>query len=144
MTGEHAAFYADKPYNVTAQCVSEDGCTLQILDGKKIREMCDKNKDLYNSFRDIVLRRDFKKALVKATHRDFPETAEELRAAFDIIDSNNTGKLEFEYLKRAVLEWDRSYTDDDIRAMMSSLGVKSNNFLTWPEFQRIFGMFNEM
>ena len=144
MTGEHAAFYADKPYNVTAQCVSKDGCTVQILDGKKIREMCDKNKDLYDSFRDIVLRRDFKKALVKATRREFPETAEELRAAFDIIDSNNTGKLEFEYLKRAVLEWDRSYTDDDIRAMMSSLGVKSNNYLTWPEFQRIFGMFNEM
>ena len=85
MTGEHAAFYADKPYNVTAQCVSKDGCTVQILDGKKIREMCDKNKDLYDSFRDIVLRRDFKKALVKATRREFPETAEELRAAFSTV-----------------------------------------------------------
>ena len=144
MTGEHAAFYADKPYNVTAQCVSKDGCTLQILDGKKIREMCDKNKDLYDSFRDIVLRRDFKKALVKVTQRDFPETNEELRVAFDLIDTNRTGKLEFEHLKQAILDWDQSYTDNDIHDMMSSLGVESDSYLTWDEFQRIFGMFNEM
>ena len=122
----------------------DETCTLQILDGKKIREMCDKNKDLYDSFRDIVLRRDFKKALVKATQRDFPETTEELRVAFDLIDNNKTGKLEFEHLKQAVLSWDESYTDDDIRDMMSSLGIASHSYLTWDEFQRIFGMFNEM
>jgi CRP-like cAMP-binding protein len=144
MTGEHAAFYAHKAYNVTAQCVSPEGCTMQILDGNKIRTMCKNNKDLHDSFRDIILRRDFKKALVKVTNRDFPETEEELRAAFDTIDTNKSGKIEFETLKDAVLQWDGSYTEDDIRGMLRSLDIKNHGHLTWVEFRRIFSMFNDM
>jgi len=144
MTGEHAAFYANKAYNVTAQCVSGDGCTMQLLDGKKIREMCKNNSDLNNSFRDIILRRDFKKALVRATGRNFPENQRTLREAFDILDINKSGKLEFDAIKEAVLQWDKSYTESDIKDMLKSLDTKSQGHLTWDEFRRIFSMFNEM
>ncbi len=142
MTGEHAAFYEHKPYNVTARCKSGE-CTLQVLDGRKIRKLCEKNKELSNNFRDIILRRDFKKAVVKATDQDFPKGDKELRRVFDIIDIDSRGEIHFDTLKKFVIQWDPQYTDDDIGDMLKSLNLSNTGSLSWEEFKRIFSMFNE-
>ena len=142
MTGEHAAFYAHKPYNVTARCRSKE-CTLQVLDGRKIRNLCNKNKELSESFKDIILRRDFKKAVVKATNQDFPQGDQDLRRVFDLIDTDKDGEICFETLKQFVIQWDPQYTDDDIRDMLKSLNLSNTGSLSWEEFKRIFSMFNE-
>lgn len=142
MTGEHAAFYAHKPYNVTARCLSNE-CTLQVLDGRKIRKLCEKNKELNDSFKDIILRRDFKKAVVKATNQDFPEGDYQLRRVFDLIDTDNDGEIRFETLKQFVIQWDPQYTDEDIRDMLKSLDLNNTGTLSWDEFKRVFSMFNE-
>ena len=52
--------------------------------------------------------------------------------------------IEFETLKEAVLSWDDSYTERDIRDMLKSLDIKNQGHLTWVEFKRIFSMFNDM
>lgn len=144
MTGEHAAYYSDRPYNVTAKCIGPGKCTMQLLDGKHIRRMCNRNKDLDASFRDIILRRDFKKSLVHMTGQDFPETEDQLRAAFNAIDSDGSGEITFEKIKEAVHLWDKTYTESDIHDMLNSLDIKGQGKLTWPDFKRIFSMFNEM
>lgn len=142
MTGEHAAYYESKPYNVTARCKS-DKCVLQVLDGKVLRKLCAKNKELSDSFKDIILRRDFKKAVVKATNQDFPQGEKQLRHVFNLIDTDKDGEIHFETLKQFVIQWDPQYTDDDIRDMLKSLDLGNTGTVTWDEFKRVFSMFNE-
>eukprot|EP00934_Nitzschia_sp_Nitz4_P003747 Nitzschia sp. Nitz4//scaffold56_size114212//71500//73974//NITZ4_003957-RA/size114212-snap-gene-0.186-mRNA-1//-1//CDS//3329554727//3737//frame0 len=142
MTGEHAAFYKHKPYNVSSQCMSAE-CTMQILDGHKIRKLCERNEDLNASFKDVILRRDFKKAVVSAIKRDFPQGEKELLEVFNLIDTEQEGIIRFKTLKKFVSQWDPQYTDDDVHAMLKSLDLNNRGSLDWPVFKRIFSMFNQ-
>jgi hypothetical protein len=49
VSGEHAAFYGHKPYNVTAQCVS-DKCTMGCLAGKDLRKAFVKKPGMKEAF----------------------------------------------------------------------------------------------
>lgn len=142
MTGEHAAYYRHKPYNVTARCMSQD-CTMRTLEGNQLRKLCDKNKDLSDSFKDIIWRRDFKKAVVAAIRQDFPRSEKDLKKVFDLIDKGRNGTIQFETLKQFVRQWDPSYTDEDIRCMLKSLDIGNTGDLGWNEFKRVFSMFND-
>ena len=84
MTGEHAAFYDDKPYNVTALGKSEE-CKLGILKGKHMHALFKTKPALEDSFREIVVRRDLKKAICAATRQPFPETEQQLLSIFELV-----------------------------------------------------------
>lgn len=149
MTGEHAAYYGTKPYNVTAQCMS-DACTLGVLAGKELRKALAKNPVLKESFHDIIMRRDFKKALCAHLRRPFPQTEQEMKEAFEALvpsssssDENAPRELELERLKTLMKSFDPTYPDEDIVAMLNSLDLTSSQSLTWSEFKAIFTMTQE-
>eukprot|EP00977_Amphora_coffeiformis_P023196 scaffold12434_cov177-Amphora_coffeaeformis.AAC.6 len=143
MTGEHAAYYGHKPYNVTAQCVS-DTCTLGSLSGKELRNALSKNPVLKESFHDIIMRRDFKKALCAHLRRPFPETEEEMQAAFrDLLPEDGPRELELEALQKLMKSFDPTYTDEDILTMLASMDLNGSQSLTWSEFKAIFTMSQE-
>lgn len=143
MTGEHAAYYGHKPYNVTAQCVS-DTCVMGSLSGKELRKALGKNPVLQESFHDIIMRRDFKKALCAHLQRPFPETEEEMEQAFRaLVPEDGPPELELEALRKMMKAFDPSYTDDDILTMLASMDLNGSNSLTWSEFKAIFAMAHE-
>jgi serine/threonine protein kinase len=143
MTGEHAAYYGHKPYNVTAQCMS-DSCSVGVLAGKELRRVMAKNAALRESFHDIILRRDFKKALCAHLERPFPETEEEMKEAFDaLIPENGPPELELETLRKMMISFDPSYTEGDIETMLKSMDLTGTNSLSWPEFKAIFTLDHE-
>ena len=142
MTGEHAAYYQHKPYNVTAKCVG-DQCKMGVLKSKDMHRLFKETPSLESSFYDIILRRDFKKAICAATKRAFPETEEDLRAAFDDMDTNKSGVLELDRLRRVMLEFDPSYTEEDIRCLLDSMDLSKTGSLSWTEFKIVFGMAKE-
>lgn len=146
MTGEHAAFYDSKPYNVTAVC-KDDECKLGVLKGKDMHALFRQKPSLEASFHDILLRRDFKKALCSCTMRRFPETEQELRAAFDdIVRASADPKKSFlnlDDLRRIMLEFDSSYTESDIQSLLKSMDLTGSGNITWEEFKVAYGMAKE-
>ena len=141
MTGEHAVYHG-KPYNVTAQCASKC-CKLQALPSKAMHRLFEADPSLHDDFRELLLRRDFKKALCAEIKTIFPTTDEEIRAAFDIIDADGSGAIDFEELRGIVMRFDPTYNLDDIRDMLASLDLNQSGSLTWKEFHRIFAMDKE-
>jgi len=141
MTGEHAAYFG-KPYNVTAQCVS-NSCGVKALPSKVMHDLFRSDPSLRQDFRDLLLRRDFKKALCAATKRSFPTTEQEIRAAFDDIDKEESGEIAFDQLRTIVRQFDPTYNEEDIRGMLDSLDLNQSGSLTWEEFHRIFAMDKE-
>mmetsp|Transcript_7856 Transcript_7856/g.12467 ORF Transcript_7856/g.12467 Transcript_7856/m.12467 type:complete len:836 (-) Transcript_7856:441-2948(-) len=141
MTGEHAAFYHKKNYNVTAKCVGES-CKIGILKGKDMHALFRNNPSLQSSFHDIILRRDFKKAICASTRRKFPETEEELRASFDDI-ACRAETLELADLRRLMLDFDPTYTEQDIHSLLKSMDLNNSGNVTWEEFKVAYGMARE-
>jgi len=153
LIGEHAAYHPGKPYNATAKCITSDdadsadgsggGCKLVALSGRAMRNVFAKNEALRHDFRDLMLRRDFKKAVCAETKRAFPTTSEEIRLTFDQLDSTNSGALAFQKLRHIVHRFDPSYKEEDIRDMLESLDLTKSGSITREEFHRIFEMDRE-
>ena len=139
MTGEHAVLMA-KPYNVTAQCMGNKGCKVQTMDSKVLHGLFRADPSLGEDFRELVLRRDFKKAVCAATGKPFPKTKEEIKAAFDAIDFDRSGAIELHGIRSLVQRFDPTYGEADIKDMLRSLDLNDSGSLTWKEFHRIFVM----
>jgi Ca2+-binding EF-hand superfamily protein len=114
-----------------------------ILKSTDMHRLFKKNPSLEASFYDIILRRDFKKAICSATKRPFPETEDDLRAAFDLIDTDKSGALELDKLRRVMLDFDPSYKEEDIQTLLESMDLSKSGSLTWKEFKHVFGMAKE-
>lgn len=141
MTGEHAAYFY-KPYNVTAQCVS-DSCQVQAIPASVLHKLFESNPAFRSNFRDLMVRRDFKKAVCAAIGRTFPTTEEEIRSAFDVIDLDKSGEVDLEALRTLVQKFDSNYDEKYIQEMLESLDLNKSGTLTWAEFYRIFAMDKE-
>jgi len=144
MTGEHAAYYShdNKPYNVTATCLS-DKCKIKSLTSKAMRALFRNDPALHRDFRDLMLRRDFKKAVCHEIGRPFPTTEAEIEAAFTAIDTDKSGDIAFGKLRTFVRRFDPNYKDSDIKDMLASLDLDKSGSLTWDAFRRIFAMDKE-
>lgn len=144
ITGEHAAYYSNKgkPYNVTAQCVS-DSCKIQTLTSKAMHGLFQADPTLRTDFRDLMLRRDFKKAVCHKIGRPFPTTEDEIKEAFSAIDKDGSGRIAFDDLRDFVMRFDPNYEENDIHEMFSSLDLDKSGSLTWGTFHRIFAMDKE-
>jgi CRP-like cAMP-binding protein len=142
IAGEHGTFLR-KPYNTTALCTGENGCLVRTLPARAMRRAFVEDSTLRTDFRDLLLRRDFKKAMCAKIHRAFPMSEEEIRAAFDILDADRSGEISLDELRAVVKRFDPSYSDDDIHDMLESLDLNHSGTLTWLEFLRIFSMDKE-
>ena len=141
MTGEHAVYF-NKPYNVTSRCVSES-CEIQALSSSALHKLFHSDPSLRQDFHDLVLRRDFKKAICASIGKPFPSTEEEIRSAFEEIDLDKSGKVDLNELRALVQNFDSEYDDRYIHDMLDSLDLNKSGSLTWAEFLRIFSMDKE-
>jgi Ca2+-binding EF-hand superfamily protein len=98
---------------------------------------------LREDFRELMMRRDFKKAVCTAIGKPFPTSHEEIQAAFQAIDKDKSGEISFEELKELVLRFDPTYNEEDIQYMHESLDLSNTQQVTWKEFRRIFAMDKE-
>lgn len=141
VTGEHAVYFG-KPYNVTAKCIS-DVCRVQALSSKVMQDLFRADKSLGEDFRDLILRRDFKKAVCFEIKRAFPTTKSEIRETFDMIDKDKSGEIDLEEIACIVRRFDPTYNEKDIVGMLKSLDLNDSGSLSWEEFYRIFAMDKE-
>lgn len=136
--GEYAAVF-NRPRNTSARCVSGE-CKVHVMEPKDFERMMNSNPAIADGLREVVFRREFKKALAFATKKAFPSTEEELREAFDAIDTDSTGDVDIDEVDTLLRKMDQSFTDDDIAQILSSVDLDGSHTVSWLEFKRIFGM----
>mmetsp|Transcript_3749 Transcript_3749/g.8100 ORF Transcript_3749/g.8100 Transcript_3749/m.8100 type:complete len:1004 (+) Transcript_3749:497-3508(+) len=137
--GEHSAVFG-RPRNVNARCESDE-CKALILNARDFKKMLATTPHFKESIREICLRREFQKSLCVATGKLFPKTDKELREAFDEIASlsGDPEFIELEELRATLLQFDPTYTEQDIFDILETLDLHEMGRVSWSEFRRIFG-----
>lgn len=138
LLGEYATIFG-RPRNTSAQCVSNH-CKLQIMKPKDFESIMKSNPSVRDGLRDVASRREFKKALVYATKKDFPSTEKKLKEAFEAIDDDGSGEIDLSEVDVLLRKMDNTFTDNDIAHIMNSLDLDGAGTIEWTEFKRVFGM----
>lgn len=134
--GEYAMIFG-RPRNTSARCVS-DQCKIDVMELKDFEGIMKSNSSIRDGLRDVVLRREFKKALVYATENAFPSTENELKEAFERIDVDGSGYIDLAEIRVLLRRMDESLTDNDIAQILNSLDLDGAGKIHWSEFKRIF------
>ena len=93
----------------------------------------------FNSIGDIIMRYGqaptLKKiGLLMIAHKTFPEEVVKLQQKFARFDSNNSGVVSYEDFRKALLEINQKYTEEDILPIFKSLDAYDNGEIAYTEF----------
>lgn len=136
--GEYATIFG-RPRNTSATCSSKQ-CKLHIMDPKDFDSIVKSNPYVREGIREVVLRREFKKALVYATKKSFPSNQKELKEAFETIDWDKSGEIDLSEVDLLLRKMDKTFTNNDIAQILNSLDLDGCGKVGWEEFKRVFGM----
>jgi CRP-like cAMP-binding protein len=138
LLGEYATIFG-RHRNTSARCAS-DVCKIEVMELKDFEDIIKSNPSIGKGLREVVFRREFKKALVYATKKPFPQTEKELREAFKRIDYDNSGSIDLDEIRELLRKMDKTFTADDIAQILDSLDLDGAGKIQWKEFKRIFGI----
>lgn len=128
-----------KPRNSSIVCVS-DLCIAQQMKANDFQELYKSISPISRaSLREICLRREFQKALVKTTGKDFP-SVDDLRAVFDSAYKGNQGYLTINDVRELLKSFDRTLTEDEIQDVLRSIDLDGSGHITFEKFRIIFGL----
>lgn len=136
--GEYSTIFG-RPRNTSARCISQH-CNIEVMKLKDFEDIMNSNQSIRDGLRDVVFRREFKKALVYATKKAFPSTESELKEAFEKIDVDGSGIIELTEIRTLLRKMDRTFTDEDIALILNSLDLDGKGKIRWAEFKQIFGL----
>jgi serine/threonine protein kinase len=136
--GEHSLIMS-RPRNTSAKCMGPGSCQVYKMMARDFYEIYNSSPSVKSSLREVCLRREFQKALVKKTNKEFP-SVKDLRKVFDASDLTGSGSLDFEEVQSLLHSFDKSLSDDEIREVLSSLDLLKDGKIGFDEFRVIFGM----
>jgi serine/threonine protein kinase len=135
--GEHSLIMG-RPRNTSTKCVSEGGCKLHVMKDKDFFVLLDAMPAVRESLRDMCLRREFQKALVYRTKKEFPTQEHELKEAFDAADESHQGVINLNNVQHMLKQMDPTFSDQDIEEILLSLDLDDSGEVDFTEFKRIF------
>ena len=110
------------PRNCSAICGAAEGCVLKELPGKELQKLKKQSPEIVASLRDLSIRRDFKKAVVKRLRKEFPY--DNPREAFDAVTRNaKADRLDVEAVGSLMRELNPKYTDEEILEFVRTLDI---------------------
>ncbi len=135
--GEHSCIMG-RPRNTTAKCMSKE-CVVQEMKARDFYELYNSSSSLKSSLRELCLRREFQKALVKKTKKEFP-SVDDLKEVFDAADMNHKGELSEAVVSALLTSFDPSLSKDEIKEVVQSLDLNETGMISFEEFKAVFGM----
>ena len=138
MAGEHSLIFG-RPRNVDARCDSSQ-CKLLAMQRADFYRLLETHPLLRESVRDICLRREFQKAICARTGKAFPRQEDDLREAFDAVDSGKSGAIELRELRTIIKRFDPHFSEQEIREILSTLDLDQTGKIHWAEFKKMFGI----
>mmetsp|Transcript_15849 Transcript_15849/g.23258 ORF Transcript_15849/g.23258 Transcript_15849/m.23258 type:complete len:574 (+) Transcript_15849:525-2246(+) len=132
--------------NATVVCRNSTGkqCKVGEMKAADFYSLLDSTPSMKEPLREMSLRRNLQKALVKHTGKNFP-CSSDLKKVFDAADDDRSGEISYEEVHKmmSILEQeDEDYvkmTDDDIQELLVSLDLDKSGTVSFDEFKRIFG-----
>ena len=137
IVGEHS-LVMNRPRNTTAICASDD-CLVYEMIARDFYELYNTSRHIKASLREVCFRREFQKALVKKTKKEFPNV-DDLREVFDAADIDRSGCLSIKEGADLLKSFDPSLTDEEVKEVLASLDLDSSGKISFNEFKIIFGM----
>jgi CRP-like cAMP-binding protein len=137
LVGEHSLVMA-RPRNTTAICASKN-CFLHEMKARDFYEIYNSSTHIKTSLREVCYRREFQKALVKKTNKEFPNV-EDLRQVFDAADLDKSGVLHIDEVTCLLKSFDPSMTKEEIKNAVKTLDLDESGRISFDEFKIIFGM----
>lgn len=135
--GEHSLLLG-RPRNTSAVCVSDKGCRVQALKARDFYDLYHSSSSMRDSLRELCMRREIQKAIVRKTNESFP-SVESLRKAFDAV-ANGSGELSLDALRDLLVSFDPSLSEQEIMETLESMDIMKKGAVTFDEFRLIFGM----
>jgi len=133
--GEHSLIMS-RPRNTSAVCRSNN-CLVYEMKERDFYEIYTSSTQVRTSLRELCFRREFQKALVKKTGKEFP-SIRDLREVFDAADPDKTGLLEIDQVAVVLKSFDPSLTESEIQEVLNALDDSGK--ISFHEFKLIFGM----
>eukprot|EP00978_Attheya_sp_CCMP212_P019944 scaffold56656_cov50-Attheya_sp.AAC.3 len=135
--GEHS-FLMNRPRNTSAICTSKQ-CKIQVLQADDFAALLNSSPGLKASMKEICLRREFQKALVKKTKKRFPRERD-LRDAFDAADDEKSGVISVQNIRNMLRVMDESVTEEQISDVINVLDLDNSGVVSFEEFKQLFGV----
>ncbi len=135
--GEHSMIMG-RPRNTSATCMSKE-CVVQEMKARDFYEIYNSSSTIKGPLRELCLRREFQKALVKKTKKEFP-SVNDLREVFDAADIGKTGSLNHDEAKALLTSFDPSLSEQEIKEAVQTLDLDESGNISFDEFRLIFGM----
>jgi serine/threonine protein kinase len=133
--GEHSVL-TGRLRNCNATCASRDGCVAQELPGHSFRKLVNNSPHIRLAIRDLQLRREFKKAVVKRLKKEFPY--DNPQEAFQAVDEEARGFLDRASIAKLLRESEPDFSDAEIQEMMDALDITKSGIVTFDEFTKVF------
>jgi len=137
LCGEHSLL-TGKLRNTDAVCYSKI-CKLQAMPARDFYQLINTSANIKESLREICLRREVQKALVKKTKKSFP-SLEDLQEVFDAADVSGNGELTLDELTTLLHFLDSNLEEEYIQEIINSLDLDENGSVSFVEFKQIFGV----
>jgi serine/threonine protein kinase len=131
--GEHSVMTGWKR-NCDAKCATWEGCTARTIEGDHFRQLLDSSPHLQQSMRELQLRREFKKAVVRRMRKEFPY--QHIEKAFEAADEKGLGSLDTDAIAKLMRELNPEYTDEDIQEMMRAFDLTDSGTVTFDEVKK--------
>jgi len=136
LCGEHSLILG-RPRNTSAVCVS-DTCKVEVMKAREFYSLYNSSSSIRDSLRELCMRREFQKALVRKTKESFPNV-ESLKQAFDVA-ANGKGVLSLDALRDLLISFDPALSEQEIMETLESMDVMKKGAVNFHEFKYIFGM----
>jgi serine/threonine protein kinase len=134
--GEHSLILG-RPRNTNAICVSEEGCVALHMPARDFYSLYDSSTGMRDSLRELCLRREFQKALVRKTAKAF-HSSDDLNEVFESADEDGDGVINLDELTKLLLSFDHSLSKEEIQDILGSMDLMKKNQISIQEFKYIF------
>ena len=135
--GEHSLIMG-RPRNTSAVCMSKK-CLVYEMKSRDFYHLYNSSSSLRTSLRELCLRREFQKALVKKTGKEFP-SIHDLRGVFDAADADSSGLLSADEVSQLLRSFDPSLSEEEMDEVVQSLDLDESGLISFDEFSLIFGI----
>ena len=150
LCGEHSLLM-NRPRNTIAKCVNKNGddCKVHAMKAADFHILLEESSEsVRKSLRELCLRREFQKAIVNKTRKDFPVVVINngdlnlfgLKEAFDAVDEEGDGKITLKNLKALINKFDPTMSENEVQEVIESLDLLQDGSITFDEFLGIFHM----
>ena len=138
--GEYSIVF-DRSRVASAKCTTRQ-CKVLEIPGKEVATLLEESPSLYEQLKVASLRRDFQKAVVLKTRKEFPRTPKALKTAFKVCvtDPRNKGgnEITLPMMTSLLRNMNPQISDDDIKAVFDSIDMNGKGSIDFDTFKLVF------